>query len=68
MAFTIIPIMRPNVAPMAMEGTKIPAGTLHPYEMITKPTRIIVASNKEFDILHCADVLSYNTVKLRKSI
>lgn len=30
MACTNIPTMRPKDAPIAMEGTKIPAGTLHP--------------------------------------
>lgn len=29
-AFEMIPIIRPNVAPTAIEGTKIPAGTLQP--------------------------------------
>ena len=53
----MIPIIRPKVAPIAIEGTKIPAGTLHPYEMITRPKRRIVARNKELTIGHCCDVL-----------
>lgn len=53
----MIPIMRPKLAPMAIEGTKIPAGTLHPYEMMTRPMRITVARNKEFTMRHCAEVL-----------
>jgi hypothetical protein len=46
-ACTIIPTMRPKDAPMAIEGTKIPAGTLHPYEMMTRPVRRIVATANE---------------------
>ena len=53
----MIPTMRPKVAPIAMEGTKIPAGTLHPYDTITSNVRINVASKREFTIRHCADVL-----------
>ena len=56
-AFTIIPTMRPKVAPIAIEGTKIPAGTLHPYDTMTSKTRIHVASRSEFTMRHCADVL-----------
>ena len=51
-AFEMIPIMRPNVAPMAIDGTKIPAGTLHPYEMITSPIRTTVASSNVLTFLH----------------
>jgi hypothetical protein len=51
-AFTIIPIMRPNVAPIAMEGTKMPAGTLDPYDTITSNVRMKVASKREFTIRH----------------
>lgn len=49
-ACTNIPSVRPNDAPIAMEGTKIPAGTLQPYEMMTKNRRKIVAnvSDKTF--------------------
>lgn len=57
MALTMIPIILPNVAPIAIEGTKIPAGTLHPYEITTKPVRITVARNNEFTIGHCTEVL-----------
>lgn len=53
----MIPTIRPNVAPTAMEGTKIPAGTLHPYEITTSPVRIIVAMNNELATDHCTDVL-----------
>ncbi|KAI3485969.1 hypothetical protein L1887_50623 [Cichorium endivia] len=35
---------------MAMEGTKIPAGTLHPYEMMTSAVRSTVASSSELTI------------------
>ena len=51
-AFTIIPIILPKVAPMAIDGTKIPAGTFEPYEIITSTIRIIVARNNELTILH----------------
>jgi len=53
----MIPTMRPKVAPIAMEGTKIPAGTLHPYDTMTSNTRMHVASKREFTIRHWADVL-----------
>ena len=49
--------MRPNVAPIAMEGTKMPAGTLHPYDTMTSNVRMKVASKREFTIRHCAEVL-----------
>lgn len=48
----MIPIILPNVAPTAMDGTKIPAGTLHPYDIITNPMRITVAKSRELAILH----------------
>ena len=32
---------------MAMEGTKIPAGTLQPYEITTKNTRVMVARKSD---------------------
>jgi len=53
-----MPTILPKVAPMAIEGTKMPAGTLHPYEITTKPMRIIVARSKELDIRHWAGVLN----------
>lgn len=56
-ALTRIPTMRPNVAPMAIEGTKIPAGTFAPYETTTIPMRKIVAISRELAICHCTDVL-----------
>jgi hypothetical protein len=49
---TIIPTILPKLAPMAIEGTKMPAGTLHPYEITTRPMRIIVARRRELDIRH----------------
>jgi len=54
----MMPNMRPNVAPIAIEGTNIPAGTLHPYDIITRPIRARVASNSELAIRHWASVLS----------
>lgn len=48
----MMPTILPNVAPMAMEGTKIPAGTLAPYEMTTSPMRITVARKSEFEMRH----------------
>ena len=56
-ALTIIPTILPKVAPMAIEGTKMPAGTLHPYEITTRPMRIIVARSRELDIRHWSGVL-----------
>jgi len=41
-----------------MDGTKIPQGTLQPYEIMMKPIRMIVASNSELTIFHCSDDLS----------
>ena len=62
----MIPIILPNVAPTAIDGTKIPAGTLHPYETTTKPVRMTVAKNKELTMGHCTDVLTGEiTVQLR---
>mgnify|MGYP006969723686 CR=1 FL=1 len=49
--------MRPKVAPTAMDGTKMPAGTLQPYEMTTSPVLMTVASSSELTIRHCAHVL-----------
>lgn len=60
MDLTMIPTIRPKVAPMAMDGTKIPAGTFDPYEMMTKPVRKIVARSNELAILHCAQLLYAN--------
>lgn len=57
MALTMIPIILPKVAPIAIDGTNIPAGTLHPYDIITSTTRTIVAKNKELAIGHCAQDL-----------
>lgn len=63
----MIPIIRPKVAPTAIDGTKIPAGTLQPYETTTKPTRMTVARKSELIIVHWNDVLSnqMNVVKSR---
>jgi hypothetical protein len=44
---TKMPTIRPKDAPMAMDGTKIPAGTLHPKEMITSSVRRMVAMARE---------------------
>jgi hypothetical protein len=57
MAFTMIPTIRPKDAPIAIEGTNMPAGTLHPYETTTKPIRMTVANNREFAMRHCTFVL-----------
>lgn len=57
MALTTMPTMRPNVAPIAIEGTKIPAGTLQPYDMTTSPMRMTVAKSNELAIDHCTEVL-----------
>ena len=56
-AFTIIPTIRPKVAPIAIEGTKMPAGTLHPYDTMTSKVLIHVASRSEFTMRHCANDL-----------
>lgn len=53
----MIPTILPKVAPIAIDGTKIPAGTLHPYVMTTRPMRIIVARSKELEMRHWAGVL-----------
>lgn len=53
----MIPTILPKVAPIAMDGTKIPAGTLHPYVITTRPMRIIVARSKELEMRHWAGVL-----------
>jgi hypothetical protein len=47
-----MPTILPKVAPMAIEGTKMPAGTLHPYEITTRPIRIKVARSRELDMRH----------------
>ena len=44
--------MRPNDAPTAIEGTNMPAGTLHPYDMMTSKVRRIVANAKEKTMDH----------------
>jgi hypothetical protein len=58
---TTIPIILPNVAPTAMLGMKIPAGTLHPYDTTTMHILKTVASNKELTICHWIDVLYRST-------
>lgn len=50
--------MRPNVAPIAIDGTKMPAGTLQPYDKTTRQMRRMVASSSELIIRHCAQDLS----------
>lgn len=57
MAFTIIPTILPKVAPIAMDGTKMPAGTLLPYDIMTNTTRMMVARKSELAIGHCAQDL-----------
>jgi len=65
----MIPIILPNVAPMAIDGTKMPAGTLHPYETTTKHVRMTVAKNNEFTMGHCTEVLTGGvTVQLRSTL
>lgn len=59
----MMPTIRPNVAPTAMDGTKMPAGTLQPYEMMTRPMRTTVASSSELTMGHCAEVLQGRTVR-----
>lgn len=54
----MIPTSRPKYAPIAIDGTKMPAGTLAPYEMMTSKVRITVARNSEFTIVHWAEVLT----------
>lgn len=49
-----MPIILPNVAPTAIEGTKMPAGTLQPYDSMTRQVRNTVASKSELTICHCA--------------
>jgi hypothetical protein len=49
---TKMPTMRPNAAPTAIEGTKIPAGTLHPKDMMTSKVRRIVAIKRLPIICH----------------
>lgn len=61
-ALTTIPIILPKQAPTAMEGTKIPQGTLQPYEMMINPIRMIVASSSELTIFHCSDDLSLASI------
>ena len=46
-ASTRMPTALPKEAPIAIEGTKIPAGTLHPYEMMTRSVRRTVAPDRE---------------------
>lgn len=51
-ALTMIPTSRPKYAPIAIDGTKMPAGTLEPYEIMTSKVRMMVAKNSEFTIVH----------------
>src|SRR6266487_3730743 len=46
-----MPTILPNEAPIAIDGTKIPAGTLQPYEMMTRNIRntVAMASEKTID-------------------
>jgi hypothetical protein len=56
-ALTRMPTIRPNIAPTAMDGTKIPQGTLQPYETTTRAVLTTTARRSELTIRHCADVL-----------
>ena len=47
-----MPTILPKDAPIAIDGTKIPAGTLHPYEMMTRKVRIRVAKASESAMVH----------------
>jgi hypothetical protein len=49
-----------------MDGTKIPQGTLQPYEMMMKPIRMIVANKSELTIFHCSDDLPSQLVLIRR--
>jgi len=60
----MIPTILPKVAPIAIDGTKIPAGTLHPYVMTTRPMRIIVARSKELEMRHWAGVLCEQAINI----
>lgn len=55
--------MRPNVAPIAIDGTKMPAGTLDPYEITTNPIRITVARSNELTMCHCAESLGNGSIQ-----
>ena len=55
-----MPTILPKLAPIAIEGTKMPAGTLHPYEITTRPMRIKVARSRELDIRHWSAVLKHH--------
>lgn len=57
MALEMMPTMRPNVAPTAIDGTKMPAGTLQPYDRMMRPVRTTVASRSVLTFLHWAHVL-----------
>jgi hypothetical protein len=51
-ALTKVPTILPKVAPIAIDGTKIPAGTLQPYEITTRPIRMTVAKIRELEMRH----------------
>lgn len=55
---TIIPTIRPKDAPTAIDGTKIPAGTLQPYDIMTRNVRRIVAIASKKTMVHRFLVLS----------
>ena len=57
-----MPIVLPNEAPIAIDGTKMPAGTLHPYEIITRNVRTNVEKINDNTIRHrffALDVYQY---------
>lgn len=66
-ALTRIPTIRPKVAPTAIEGTKMPAGTLQPYETMTRHVRMTVARRSELTMRHWAQVLHGNHASERGS-
>jgi hypothetical protein len=59
----MIPSIRPKEAPTAIEGTKIPAGILQPYETTTRPIRMTVARSNELAMRHCSELLIKNALR-----
>ena len=57
-ACTRIPTVLPNEAPIAMDGTNIPAGTLQPYEIMTRKVRTNVEKVNDSTIFHRFFVLN----------
>jgi len=61
-ALTRMPIILPKYAPTAMDGTKIPHGTLQPYVTMIINVRMIVARRRELTMRHCAEDLLISKV------